>query len=37
MAQLAGSEIEECKAGYMVILSAPERVVEVVNVAVESL
>jgi pimeloyl-ACP methyl ester carboxylesterase len=37
MAQLAGSEIKECEAGHMAILSAPERVVEVVKAAVDSL
>lgn len=30
MADLAGAEVESCDAGHMVVLSQPERVVEVV-------
>jgi hypothetical protein len=37
MAQLAGSQIEECEAGHMVILSMPDRVVEVIKAAASSL
>jgi pimeloyl-ACP methyl ester carboxylesterase len=37
MAQLAGSEIEECEAGHMVIISMPERVAAVVSAAAGSL
>jgi hypothetical protein len=37
MAHLAGSQIEECEAGHMVILSMPERVAEVVKAAADSL
>ncbi|KAL5350920.1 hypothetical protein ACLOAV_004493 [Pseudogymnoascus australis] len=31
IAQMAGSKIEKCKAGHMVMLSMPERVVEVIS------
>lgn len=34
-AKMAGSEIETCSAGHMVMLSQPERVVEVVVRAAE--
>lgn len=31
IAQMAGSKIEKCEAGHMVMLSMPERVVEVIR------
>jgi hypothetical protein len=33
MASLAGSKIEECDSGHLVILTKPEKVVEVVKAA----
>ena len=36
MAEAAGSRIERCDAGHMVMLSMPEKVAEVVQAAVAS-
>jgi len=33
---MAGSKVERCAAGYMVVLSMPERVVEVIVGAAEA-
>jgi pimeloyl-ACP methyl ester carboxylesterase len=36
MADVAGSEIVKCEAGHMAVLSAPEKVVQVIFGAVKS-
>lgn len=35
-AELAGSKVEECEAGHMVMLSMPDRVVEVIKDAIKA-
>jgi len=37
LAELAGSRIERCAAGHMVMLSMPEKVVELVKSVAEEL
>lgn len=37
MTEMVGSKVERCKSGHMVMLSMPEKVVEVIKSAVEEL